>query len=253
MLKRVISTSLRLAGLKNDTHRLLYTWIIPFLDIEGRLDADPRIIKGYIVPLLDHITTNTIKTALVDMEVNDLITLYTANGHTYLELQRFNKHQTLRRDKEHPSEIPSPGEVGSSPGVVREQSGLTPTEDKIREDKIREDKGEKRKRFIPPSISEIQNYCSERHNKINPQVFLDFYASKNWYVGKNKMTDWMAAIRTWESNDRQGGNGNGNNRPGFKQRGREEVSPESERTLDEINRRYREAQAAKNTAPGQTG
>lgn len=60
--------------------------------------------------------------------------------------------------------------------------------------------------FSPPSLEEVQAYCYERHNSIDPQSFIDFYMSKNWYVGKNKMKDWKAAVRTWEhrDNDRQG-------------------------------------------------
>ena len=40
----------------------------------------------------------------------------------------------------------------------------------------------------------------ERKNNIDPNQFYDFYESKNWFVGKNKMKDWQAAIRTWERN-----------------------------------------------------
>lgn len=53
--------------------------------------------------------------------------------------------------------------------------------------------------FKKPSIKEITNYCQERKNKIDPQTFNDFYESKGWMIGKNKMKDWKAAIRTWES------------------------------------------------------
>ena len=53
--------------------------------------------------------------------------------------------------------------------------------------------------FIPPSLSEIKSYCEERANGINPQSFLDFYSSKGWMIGRNKMKDWRAAIRTWEN------------------------------------------------------
>ncbi len=56
----------------------------------------------------------------------------------------------------------------------------------------------KRKNFIKPTIEEIQNYCEVRNNGINAEAFYDFYESKNWYVGKNKMKDWEACIRTWE-------------------------------------------------------
>ena len=49
-----------------------------------------------------------------------------------------------------------------------------------------------------PSIEEIKQYCLERNNGIDAEQFIDFYESKNWYVGKNKMKNWQAAIRTWE-------------------------------------------------------
>ena len=56
----------------------------------------------------------------------------------------------------------------------------------------------KYKRFTPPSVDEVKEYCSERNNTIDAQTFVDFYASKGWMVGKNKMKDWKAAVRTWE-------------------------------------------------------
>lgn len=57
---------------------------------------------------------------------------------------------------------------------------------------------EKRNKFEKPIIEEIQEYCIERNNGINAEAFYDFYESKNWYVGKNKMSDWKACVRTWE-------------------------------------------------------
>ena len=55
-----------------------------------------------------------------------------------------------------------------------------------------------RKNFTKPTIEEIQEYCSERNNGINAEAFYDFYESKGWCVGKNKMKDWKACVRTWE-------------------------------------------------------
>ena len=58
--------------------------------------------------------------------------------------------------------------------------------------------GKKRKRFIPPTLEEVKKYCIERNNSVDPQRFIDFYSSKGWMVGKNKMKDWKASVRTWE-------------------------------------------------------
>lgn len=58
---------------------------------------------------------------------------------------------------------------------------------------------EKTTRFLPPTLDEISSYCLERNNGIDPQRFFDFYQSKGWMVGKNKMKDWKAAVRNWET------------------------------------------------------
>jgi len=56
----------------------------------------------------------------------------------------------------------------------------------------------KNKPFNKPTILEVQDYCSERNNNIEAEAFIDFYESKGWFVGKNKMKDWKACVRTWE-------------------------------------------------------
>lgn len=54
------------------------------------------------------------------------------------------------------------------------------------------------KRFLPPSVEEVKNYVSEKGYTVDPESFVAFYSSKNWYIGTNKMKDWRAAIITWE-------------------------------------------------------
>lgn len=56
----------------------------------------------------------------------------------------------------------------------------------------------KRQIFNPPSVEQVEEYCLERNNGIDAQSFVDFYDSKGWMIGKNKMKDWKAAVRTWE-------------------------------------------------------
>lgn len=56
--------------------------------------------------------------------------------------------------------------------------------------------------FTPPTLEEVRAYCAERKNNVDAQRFMDFYESKGWFVGKNKMKDWKAAVRTWEQRSR---------------------------------------------------
>lgn len=62
-------------------------------------------------------------------------------------------------------------------------------------------KGES-KRFTPPSVDEVAAYIVEKGYSIDPEAFIDFYASKGWMVGKNKMKDWKAAVGTWARRDK---------------------------------------------------
>lgn len=55
--------------------------------------------------------------------------------------------------------------------------------------------------FKPPTVDDVRAYCTERGNGVNPQPFVDFYESKGWMIGKNKMKDWKAAVRTWERSE----------------------------------------------------
>lgn len=56
----------------------------------------------------------------------------------------------------------------------------------------------KNSHFVPPTPEEVKAYCIERNNKVDAERFIDFYSSKGWMIGKNKMKDWKAAVRTWE-------------------------------------------------------
>ena len=76
-----------------------------------------------------------------------------------------------------------------------------------------------RKRFSPPAVEEVADYCWERKNNVDPEVFVDFYSSKGWKVGKEPMKDWKACVRTWEKRDIRGTPKKKNSFCNFKQNG----------------------------------
>ena len=57
--------------------------------------------------------------------------------------------------------------------------------------------GVQKKNFQPPTVEMVENYATSKGYHIDAQRFCDFYASKGWMVGKNKMKDWQAAVRNW--------------------------------------------------------
>ena len=68
---------------------------------------------------------------------------------------------------------------------------------------LKEDVKKKDKRFVIPNIEDIKEYCNSRNNRIDANMFYDFYTSKGWKVGKEPMKDWKASVRTWERNRKE--------------------------------------------------
>tara|TARA_R110000851_G_scaffold199641_1_gene350748 strand:- start:165 stop:812 length:648 start_codon:yes stop_codon:yes gene_type:complete len=58
-------------------------------------------------------------------------------------------------------------------------------------------------RFIKPILSEVEDYCTKRNNNIDAEAFVNFYESKGWMVGSNKMKDWKACVITWEKREKK--------------------------------------------------
>ena len=63
-------------------------------------------------------------------------------------------------------------------------------------------KGVKEKRFAPPTPENVRGYCREMgYANVDAERFVDFYAAKDWMIGKNRMKDWKAAVRNWARQD----------------------------------------------------
>lgn len=57
------------------------------------------------------------------------------------------------------------------------------------------------KRFTPPTVDEVREYCAEGGAEIDADRFVNYYESKGWLVGKAKMANWKAAVRGWHTRD----------------------------------------------------
>lgn len=74
-------------------------------------------------------------------------------------------------------------------------------------------------RFVPPTHQDVSDYCQEKgYTNVDIERFIDFYESKGWMVGKNKMKDWRAAVRNWSRSQRQELTTKGNKFNNFNQR-----------------------------------
>lgn len=59
-----------------------------------------------------------------------------------------------------------------------------------------------RKRFVPPTVQDVADYCRGEGYTVDAGRFVDYYTANGWRVGKNPMRNWRAAVRTWASKEK---------------------------------------------------
>ena len=144
-LEKDISLNEKVDKLSDDTARLLYTWLIPHLDYEGKMYADPIVFRSIVVPRRN-ISLKKIEKYLKEFEKCGLIFRYFVENNCYLICKNFEKHQPgLRKDRESESQIPPvPADfkaktASSTPDLIRNNSGVTPAQVKVKvKDKVKD-------------------------------------------------------------------------------------------------------------------
>lgn len=191
MLKRRITLSKKMAALNTDKARLLWFYMLPFTDVEGRINADPEDIrdeilrkqrKGYVV--------STIQTCLEELHRVGLIILYQNETGQYLQFTRHAKEQNLRRDREAESQIPAP---------LPEDSGSSPAISKVKLSKVKlsEDKDKN-----PPTPQGGNGF--EVFWKAYPRKVGKGHARKAWQKlkpSKSLIVDILAKIEAFKRTD----------------------------------------------------
>jgi len=63
-----------------------------------------------------------------------------------------------------------------------------------------ENKDKEKKRFVPPTLDEIELFCKERNNGVDAKRVFDYYNSANWKDGRgNQVKNWkQKIIAVWE-------------------------------------------------------
>lgn len=86
--------------------------------------------------------------------------------------------------------------------LKEEKNGLISAEEiPVSAEETSHDKPEKEKkpkRFVPPSVEEVKAYIIEKNYSVDAETFVNWYEAKDWFIGKNKMKNWRAAVVTWE-------------------------------------------------------
>jgi len=186
--------------------RLLFIGLWCLADREGRLEDCPQKIKAQVFPY-DSVDGDMF---LAELYNAGFIVRYSVSDREFIQITNFKKHQ-----RTHPKEPESNIPCADSEGAVKKNgekcfSGMLPVESggKGREGKGRSTDGKESRvpdnrpsAFVRPTLDELKAYCSERNSKVDPERFFNYYESNGWMVGRNKMKNWKAAVRTWEKNE----------------------------------------------------
>lgn len=136
------------------------------------------------------ISIQSIRTCLNKLKSTNEITIKVTNKYSLITLTKWDTYQgKLDKDNQHINQQTNQQLTINQPTTNHKQE-------------YKEVKKEKKEYSIPPSLEEVTSYCKERGNFISPQAFLDYYEARGWLIGKVKMKNWQAAIRTWEKNER---------------------------------------------------
>ena len=154
-----------------------------------RICADLRLTRQVVrdrLKKLSSTNTSTIKSTINGTHIT--LCNFTSYNGKKSEVNHQTNHQTNQPEKEKVSPTPP----------IKEN-----IQESLKESPIN---GAKEScRFLPPTVQQVQEYIQEKGYAMSAERFHDFYTCKNWYVGKNKMKDWRAAVRNWASRDNQYG------------------------------------------------
>ena len=166
----------------NNTFRLLMHLILKANHKEKRyrgieLKVGSVITSRDILAIEIGLSVQQVRTSLDKLKSTNEITIKTSSQGTIIQVVNYQKYQ-----------------------VVTSETTKEQPKDNQQVTTNKNEKNEKNERsiFIEPTFNEILEYCMIRQNGIDVNKFLNFYTSKGWMVGKNKMKDWKACVRSWE-------------------------------------------------------
>ena len=180
--------------------KLVFIGMFSQADDEGRGRANPLYLKSVLFPYNGKIRTAEVGKALREIAEHMSVVFYRNEEKEYYMLTHWKGFQVI--NKPTPSKLPLPEDYGSAvagiPSNKKEEN-----EKRIRTEEKGMPGGALSPMFCCPDRKEVRQFAEERGSSINPEQFYDFYESKGWMVGNEKMRDWKAAFRNWERRQRE--------------------------------------------------
>ena len=129
------------------------------------------------------------------LEREDMVTTFSTKKGIVITIVNYDKFQ-VKGTTEDTAEDTTQDTVEDIPEEIAEDTAEDRQKKELKN--VKNEKKINNRGFVKPTVEDVRAYCTERNNNVDAESFVDFYESKGWMVGKNKMKDWKAAVRTWE-------------------------------------------------------
>jgi len=183
MLSKTISTSIKVARLKTTEAKLMFSWMIPHCDDDGRMQGYSLYVKGIVFPMID-CTIEDVESWLSDMVNNKLIEWYDVDGEKYIQINKWLDFQEIRSDRKKDSKYPRPNDGQMPAGSRPDGNHMTTNDNQVSVES--QPNNNQKSAGCPPNLSKDKSIKDNintdgpkgpSEKKTNPDIkkFLDFY------------------------------------------------------------------------------
>ncbi len=155
-----------------------------------------------------------IRTALNKLQLTHEITLKTTSQYSIITIKNWSDYQknntqdnTKITDEQHTDNTrvtptnkdnKENKDIYNYNPLIKDNYDISYSDDFLQKSPSQDSAQKKTKVFVKPTIEEIKQFCIENNKNVDAESFYNFYESKNWMIGKNKMQKWKAAVCTWD-------------------------------------------------------
>lgn len=168
---------------------------------EATRELPPEIYKEALVALMDYALDGRINevSAYANMFLQMAKPQVDANNQRYINGSKGGRKPELKSEKGEVQKTKSEPKRNQTGTKSEPNANVNVNDNVLKENTL---KGVKEKRFAPPTPENVRGYCREMgYANVDAERFVDFYAAKDWMIGKNRMKDWKAAVRNWARQD----------------------------------------------------
>lgn len=135
------------------------------------------------------LSNQQVRTALKKLEKSGEINKQSTSQYSIITVNNWNLYQQVNK------RITNEQQTNNKRITTKQEERIENKEVVVME------KQPQQKKFIPPSVEEVKEFCKERNNGIDAERFWHYYNSKGWKIGKEPMKKWKSAVITWEKQD----------------------------------------------------